>query len=110
VCEGNFDVVNAASSVTATGVVVALVIGTGTVVQRLRADRATQWWNRTQWALDLSLTSDDQTKVELGLDVLDYIAGSKVTTGEQTRFIRIAAERIVGQRGEFDTTDVEGRQ
>jgi hypothetical protein len=90
--------VNAASWVTATGVVVALFIGTGTVVQRRYADRGTHWWSRTQWALDLSLYSDNDDKMELGLDVLDYIAGSKITNSEQATFIRIAADRIVSQR------------
>ena len=36
--------------------------------------------------------------MELGLDVLDYIADSKITDGEQATFIRIAADRIVSQR------------
>jgi hypothetical protein len=102
--------VNAASWVTALGVVVALIIGLSTVVQRRRAERETQWWNRTQWALDISLNADDQAKLELGLDVLDYIAGSKITTAEQAQFIRIAAERIVGQRLGLDAEDARGDQ
>jgi hypothetical protein len=106
----DYRVVNAASWVTAIGVVVALIIGLSTVVQRWRAERGTQWWNRTQWALDVSLNADDQAKLELGLDVLDYIAGSKITTAEQAQFIRIAAERIVGQRLGLDAEDARGDQ
>jgi hypothetical protein len=103
--------VHVASWVTATGVIVALIIGLSTVVQRWRADSGLQWWNRTQWALDVSLNADDQAKVELGLDVLDYIAaGSKITTAEQAQFIRIAAERIVGQRLGLDAEDARGDQ
>lgn len=90
--------VNVASWVTATGVIVALIIGIGNVIQRRHADRGTHWWSRTEWALDLSLNSDDDDKMELGLDVLDYIADSTITNSEQATFIRIAADRIVSQR------------
>lgn len=107
-CEGNLNVVNAASWVTATGVVVALVIGTGTVVQRWRADRGTHWWNRTQWALDLSLNSDDEEKARLGIEVLTYILRSKLSTREQADFIEIAADRVLSQRRYLDTSDERG--
>lgn len=99
---------NAASWVTATGVVVALVIGTGTVIQHWRADRATQWWNRTQWALDLSLNSDSEEKARLGIEVLTYILRSKISTREQADFTAIAADRILSQRQYFDTSDERG--
>jgi len=56
------------------------------------------------------LAADDQAKLELGLDVLDYIAGSNITTAEQAQFIRIAAERIVGQRLGLDAEDARGDQ
>jgi hypothetical protein len=97
--------VNAASWVTATGVIVALIIGTGTVVQRRYSDRAAHWWSRTQWALDLSLESGDDAKVEVGAEALTYILGSRITGREQGRFIRIAASRILDQRQAVDLDD-----
>jgi hypothetical protein len=105
VTAGNSWSVNAASWVTATGVIVALIIGTGTVVQRRYSDRAAHWSSRTQWALDLSLESDDDAKVEVGAEVLTYILGSRITSREQGRFIRIAASRILDQR---EAVDVDG--
>jgi hypothetical protein len=104
-CQREHHRVNAASWVTATGVIVALVIGVGTVVQRWRADRGAQWWSRTQWALDLSLTADDYDKVELGLDVVEYILDSNISSREQAKFLKIAAERILSQRRQVDAQD-----
>src|SRR4029079_18571606 len=76
---------NAASWVTAGGVIVALIIGTGTVSQRWYADRRVQRWSRTQWAMDLSLETDNPDKVEVGLEVLRRVATPRIRTRRSPR-------------------------
>lgn len=59
-------------------VVIAAVI---TLRQRSTADRKDQWWKRTQWALDLLLTGDEDSVV-LGLDVLEQQVRARVADRE----------------------------
>ncbi len=69
--------------------VAAVVVLAGTAVtvrQRYRADRREQWWGRTQWALDL-LVSGDQDQVYLALLVLEQQSGVRVVDADDTAFI-----------------------
>lgn len=42
-----------------------------------RADRKNQWWARAQWALDLTLRTDDAHAQEVGFDMLSALAKSE---------------------------------
>ena len=72
----------------ATGVValVSLVVGVVTIVQRGRADRRDHWWQRAQWALDLSL-DDDPARAAVGAAVLVHLAGSDLAGREEARLL-----------------------
>ncbi len=71
-----------------TGVAAFVVLaGTAfTVRQRYRADRRDQWWGRTQWALDL-LISGDQDRVYLALLVLEQQSAVRVIDEDDTAFV-----------------------
>lgn len=71
-----------------TGVAAFVVLaGTAfTVRQRYRADRREQWWGRTQWALDL-LVSGEQDRVYLALLVLEQQIAVRVVDADDTAFI-----------------------
>lgn len=57
-----------------------------TLRQRTKADRQDQWWKRAQWAIDLSLSDDDQRRAT-GLAGVSYLAGSELAGQDETEFI-----------------------
>lgn len=56
-------------------------IGWRTLAQRREADRRDQWWQRTQWAIDLAMDRDFSRAV-VGLIALKHLAGSDLCTPE----------------------------
>ncbi|MFJ5698583.1 hypothetical protein [Arthrobacter sp. NPDC093139] len=52
-----------------------------TLAQRREADRRDQWWQRTQWAIDLAMDPDFSRAV-VGLITLRHLAGSDLCTAE----------------------------
>ena len=75
----------------ATGIAatVALVVGIATIIQRARADGRSEWWRRTQWALDLTL-HDDPARQEVGLRALQHLAESNLAGREEARMLEAA--------------------
>lgn len=73
-------------TVTAIGAVLVLVGAGVTVRQRYQADRRDQWWRRTQWALEL-LLSGDEDSIVLGLEVLTQQVKAKVADKEDASLI-----------------------
>lgn len=76
---------------TGAAALVALIVGIGTVRQRRDTDRREQWWKRTQWALELTL-SDDPAKVARGYSVLTYLAGSDLAGADEQDLLVAAWE------------------
>ena len=52
-----------------------------TLAQRREADRRDQWWQRTQWAIDLAMERDFSRAV-VGLVTLKHLAASDLCTDE----------------------------
>lgn len=67
-----------------------------TVRQRHRADRKEQWWVRTQWALELLLTGEQDREV-LGLQVLSQQALATAADGEDAQFIADVVAPLVDE-------------
>lgn len=65
--------------------------------QKRDADGRSEWWRRTQWALDRSLDSDKNTKA-LGIDTLEVLAKSKLAQEEELELFDIAWEAVNGGR------------
>ncbi|MET1066295.1 MAG: hypothetical protein ABWX85_15185 [Arthrobacter sp.] len=64
---------------------------TAALAQKREADNRSEWWNRTQWALDSSLSADPP-RAELGLAVLAVLAESGLATPEELEIITVAWE------------------
>ena len=80
----------------ATGLValVALVVGTLTVLQRSRADRRDQWWKRAQWAIDLTFAGQAERQ-KLAFRVLGVLGESKLASAEELRILdSLAADEL----------------
>ena len=64
---------------------------TAALAQQREADNRSEWWNRTQWALDSSL-SEDPRRAELGLGVMAVLADSGLASPEELKIITVAWE------------------
>jgi hypothetical protein len=61
--------------------IIAAWIAWRTLAQRREADRRDQWWQRTQWAIDLAMDRDFSRAV-VGLVALKHLAASDLCTDE----------------------------
>lgn len=61
--------------------------------QKNIADRRSEWWRRTAWAFERSL-SDDTVEVELGWKVLDGLLKSKLATKGDSDVVQVIAEHM----------------
>ena len=52
------------------------------LAQRHAADDRSEWWKRTQWALDAAF-SDDTARRKAGIGALRILAGSSLATDEE---------------------------
>jgi hypothetical protein len=50
------------------------------ILQRTHADRRAEWWRRATWAVDHTLSDDEDTQL-LGFDVLAKLQSSRLATG-----------------------------
>jgi hypothetical protein len=57
-----------------------------TLAQRREADRRDQWWQRTQWAIDLAMDPDFSRAV-VGLITLKHLAASDLCTEEDYQML-----------------------
>lgn len=62
---------------------------TAALAQQREADNRSEWWIRTQWALDSSLSADPR-RAELGLGILAVLAGSALASPEELEIITAA--------------------
>ena len=61
------------------------------LAQKREADNRTEWWERTQWALDGSFSADPR-RAELGLGVMAVLAESGLAGPEELEIITVAWE------------------
>lgn len=76
--------------------IVGLVATLGVVVtwrQKNDADRRSEWWRRTAWAFERSL-SDNATEAELGWKVLGTLVESKLATKADSDVVQVIAEHV----------------
>lgn len=65
------------------------IADSATLSQQREADNRSEWWSRTQWALDSSLSADPR-RAELGLGVLAVLADSRLASPEELEIITVA--------------------
>ncbi|ACL41981.1 hypothetical protein Achl_4030 (plasmid) [Pseudarthrobacter chlorophenolicus A6] len=59
------------------------------LAQKREADDRSEWWKRTQWAIDSSM-SDEPDRAKLGLRVMSVLAESKLAGPEELKIITSA--------------------
>lgn len=62
---------------------------TEALAQQREADNRSEWWRRTQWAVDSSLSADPR-RAEAGLRVLAVQAGSMLASPEELEILTVA--------------------
>jgi hypothetical protein len=88
---------------------VTLIVGLAAILgvlvtwrQKNTADRRSEWWRRTAWAFERSL-SDNNVEAELGWKVLDALLRSTLVTNSDSDVVQVIAEHLA-----FDAYDEEG--
>jgi hypothetical protein len=75
------------------------------LLQKTEADSRSEWWRRTQWALDHALDQDEGTKA-LGLATLEVLARSELARTEELELFDIAWKSVWGdENGDEDAPD-----
>lgn len=59
------------------------------LAQKSDADSRSEWWRRTQWAMDRALDADDEVKA-LGLAALSVLSQSELAREEELRLLDVA--------------------
>lgn len=62
---------------------------TAALAQQREADNRGEWWQRTQWALDSSLSAEPR-RAELGLGILAVLADSGLASPEELEIVTVA--------------------
>lgn len=89
------------------GAALLVLLGAGlTVWQRYRADRKDQWWTRTQWALSLVVSGEEDQTV-LGLQVLAQQAAARAADKEDGNFIAQVLGPLVDSYRETGDTETD---
>jgi hypothetical protein len=91
---------------------VTLIVGLAATVgvlvtwrQKNTADRRSEWWRRTAWAFERSL-SDNNVEAQLGWKVLDALLGSTLVTNSDSNIVQVIAEHVAVSEYNVD----EGQQ
>jgi hypothetical protein len=90
--------------VAAIGAIGALIVGILTVRQRTGADARAQWWARVQWAVDLTLETDD-TRRSVGFDALALLASSPLAGPDDDAFLAGLSLDVLDSVQERGATD-----
>lgn len=61
--------------------------------QKNSADRRSEWWRRTQWSFDRTLSSYD-SEAELGWKMLATVMSSKLATRDDSDIVQVIAEHV----------------
>lgn len=59
------------------------------LAQKSEADSRSEWWRRTQWAMDRALDAEDDVKA-LGLAALSVLSESELAREEELRLLDVA--------------------
>jgi hypothetical protein len=59
--------------------------------QRYQADRRSEWWRRTQWAIERTF-SNNETEGVLGWNLLAAQVGSSLATRDDADVVQVVAE------------------
>ncbi|KMO69818.1 hypothetical protein [Mycolicibacterium chlorophenolicum] len=87
--------------------IVGLIATVGVLVtwrQKNTADRRSEWWRRTTWALELTF-SDAQEQRRLGWSLLLALAASKLVTKGDSDILQAIAEHVAMEGGGDDGED-----
>jgi hypothetical protein len=92
-------------------VVVGVIATVGVIVtwrQKNDADRRSEWWRRTAWAFERTL-SDEPIEAELGWKVLGTLVDSRLATKADSDVVQVIAEHVaLGEDAEGDHEGLEG--
>jgi hypothetical protein len=91
--------------------IVGLVATVGVLVtwhQKNTADRRTEWWRRTTWAFDRSL-SDNYVEAQLGWNLLDALVESTLVTNSDASVVQVIAEHVALSEYNTDKGQQHGR-
>ncbi|HEV7168907.1 MAG: hypothetical protein ACHQ7M_21285 [Chloroflexota bacterium] len=66
------------------------------LAQRTEADNRSEWWRRTQWALDKAMSPDADSKA-LGLATLSVLARSELARAEELQLLDIAWKSVMNE-------------
>ncbi|WP_323958869.1 hypothetical protein GC088_09940 [Arthrobacter sp. JZ12] len=77
-------------------------------IQREQAERKAQWWSRAQWALNLTLSEDSETRA-IGFRVLEALGESEWADEHEGDVIAAATERAL-DAGLLEGDEDEPRQ
>ncbi len=89
------------------GAVIAGTIGLVTLIERTRADRRDQFWQRLQWAIDAAICTSDRIRQRTGLIVLARLGVSDLCRDEDADLLRDIAD---GVTAELLAAPVDGTQ
>ncbi|WP_461162913.1 hypothetical protein [Arthrobacter sp. R4-81] len=64
------------------------------LAQKSDADSRSEWWRRTQWAMDRALDSDADVKA-LGLSALSVLSQSELARDEELRLLDVAWRSVI---------------
>lgn len=87
--------------------IIGLVATIGVLItwqQKNTADRRSEWWRRTSWALDLTF-SEAQEKRRLGWSLLLALAASKLVTKGDSDILQAIAEHAALKGDDDDGED-----
>ncbi|MDJ0354533.1 hypothetical protein [Paenarthrobacter sp. PH39-S1] len=79
------------------GAVIAGAIGLVTLVERTRADRRDQFWQRLQWAIDAAICTNDRIRQRTGLIVLARLGVSDLCRDEDADLLRDIADGVTAE-------------
>ena len=64
------------------------------MAQKSDADSRSEWWRRTQWAMDRALAGEDDVKA-LGLAALSVLSQSELAREEELRLLDVAWKSVI---------------
>ncbi len=104
---GTLQVISALGPVFAlAAAVIAALIAYGTLQQRRAADAKSEWWRRTQWALEQLLSGDPQ-RANVGTSMLNVLVASDLATEEELDLLRSAWDDVLGPVVDDVTADAD---
>ena len=76
--------------------IIGIIATLGVIVtwqQKNSADRRSEWWRRTTWALERTF-SDSDSEAQVGWTVLETLVASRLATRSDSDIVQVIAEQI----------------